>query len=259
MYSPTQTVNGYRRISGIAALLTVLAPIACGCQMAVPATGNRVDTVYSIGDIQTDALPHGEFNRPKQPVATARPPATSGPAFEAVQASFKREVLPIARPERRRDLTPSVEDTIRFARNLEQREQIGQAIRQYESIRAGSSTNPFVLHRLAVLYDLTGQSFRSLPLYEQALQLDPANPELLCDFGFRWHQVGDPYRAEQYYRRALRTAPKHTRTHNNFAVLLAQHHFEEPAMNHFVRAGLSREEAAHNLAVARRTEESGKR
>jgi Tfp pilus assembly protein PilF len=82
--------------------------------------------------------------------------------------------------------------------------------------------------------------------------MDPANVELLCDFGFRCHCSGDSKLAEQYYRQALQVDPDHARTHNNLGVLLSQHQAIQPALEHFKMAGLSPTEAQHNLSLAQR-------
>lgn len=101
---------------------------------------------------------------------------------------------------------------------------------------------------LILPYDKTGQYNRSVPLYQRAISQDPTNAEILCDIGFRSSINGDFKSAMKYFELALIYAPNLERAHNNMAVVLARKNRPDMALNHFLQAGCTREQAQHNLA-----------
>jgi hypothetical protein len=142
------------------------------------------------------------------------------------------------------------------ARELEKQGQLIDAIGVYESLVRAGDQSVELSYRLAVAYDKAGRSELSLPFYERALAMQPNNVELLCDFGFRWYLIENPQQAEHFYRRALELAPGHSRTNNNLGMLLAQNQRFDEALQHFRMAGLTNEQAHHNVAAARQTNQS---
>ncbi|MGI9515533.1 MAG: tetratricopeptide repeat protein, partial [Pirellulaceae bacterium] len=136
------------------------------------------------------------------------------------------------------------------ARELERQNRVEEAIANYESLLSRGDRNPELLHRLAVCHDKIGRMDRSLRYYQQALTQQPQSVELLCDFGFRWYLLENYQQAQRYYSLAVKINPAHARTHNNWGVMLAEVDLGDQAAWHFRQAGLSPQQAQHNMKIA---------
>ena len=155
-----------------------------------------------------------------------------------------------------RGMPAAVKKHLNSARQLELAGQYQEAIPKFEWLIQNGFDSPMVCHRLAVLYDKTGQINRSLPLYQKAVDQDPDNSELLCDIGYRCAIDGDLEKAAQYYELALSHSPNLDRAHNNLAVVLARFDRPDLAMQHFLEAGCSQQQAQYNVAQMTNAAES---
>lgn len=133
------------------------------------------------------------------------------------------------------------------ARQVESSGDTEGAIELYEAMLNQPGTPAVVYHRLGVLYDQSAQYDQAQRMFQEALAMDPDNPDLLCDIGFRNHLFGNWKRAAYWYEVALNVDPKHTRSHNHMGVLLADRGNAELATHHFKAAKLSRKEIKENL------------
>lgn len=107
------------------------------------------------------------------------------------------------------------------AEELQKGGHIEQAIALYEKGRRNDPEMKSIAHRLAVLYDIQGDSVRSLAEYNKALQSDPKNPGLLSDLGYYYYERGDLAEAEQSLRKALAIEPNHQKALTNLGLVLA--------------------------------------
>ena len=145
-------------------------------------------------------------------------------------------------------MPPEVSKYLNSARQLELAGRYQESITQFEWLLNNGYGSALVNHRLAVLYDKTGQSDRSLAYYGRAIEQEPDNAELLCDIGYRSTIDGDLKTAAIYYEVALKNSPNLDRAHNNLAVVLARSNCPDLAISHFLEAGCTQQEAQHNLA-----------
>ena len=106
--------------------------------------------------------------------------------------------------------------------------QVQQAILLYEKARKNDPSLKSIAHRLAVLYDIQGDSQRSLSEYKLAVEAEPKNADVASDLGYYYFQRNNLGDAERELRRALEIDPKHAKALNNLGmVLAAEKHFNE--------------------------------
>ena len=103
-----------------------------------------------------------------------------------------------------------------------------QAIQLYEKARKNDPSLTTIAHHLAVLYDIQGDSTRSLSEYKLAIEAEPKNPDVFSDLGYYYYKrenVGD---ADRMLRKALEIDPKHAKALTNLGmVLAAEKRFDE--------------------------------
>ncbi len=97
-----------------------------------------------------------------------------------------------------------------------------EAILLYERARQHDPALVHVSRRLAVLYDLVGDTARARLEFEQALQQQPDDISLLNDYGHYHLRHGNLSEAEVWLRKAVAADPRATRPRINLAVLLAR-------------------------------------
>lgn len=102
---------------------------------------------------------------------------------------------------------------------------------------------------MAIIQDRKGNTAESEVHYQQALKLDPKNPDLLCDYGYSLYLQRRWAESEEYLSRTLRLKPQHSRAHNNLGLLLAQAERADDALTEFRKAGCDLAEARCNLAL----------
>ncbi len=106
--------------------------------------------------------------------------------------------------------------------------QVQQAILLYEKARKNDPGLKSIAHRLAVLYDIQGDSQRSLSEYKLAVEAEPKNADVASDLGYYYFERNNLGDAERELRRALEIDPKHTKGLTNLGmVLAAEKHFDE--------------------------------
>ena len=86
--------------------------------------------------------------------------------------------------------------------------------------RDGSRSDAYV--RMAVVHDRQGEFRESADLYRQALKLSPGSPDIYCDMGYSLYLQRRWAEAEMNLRQAIALDNKHSRAHNNLALVLAQ-------------------------------------
>ncbi len=82
--------------------------------------------------------------------------------------------------------------------------QVEQAIGLYEKARKNDPGLKTIAHHLAVLYDIQGDSTRSLAEYRLAVEAEPKNPDVFSDLGYYYFKRDNLGDAERELRKALR-------------------------------------------------------
>lgn len=193
-------------------LLVLVATLTVGCQTFAPT-------------VAKSHSPH-----PASPVAalTHEDHATVAPA------------QPSAWQKRRfRSLVANAEKLARDGKSQEAISAYKQALEKVE--------DPEILHRVALLCQVHDQEADARGYFERCLKLDPANPELLADAGYRAYLAGDLDVARTHYQAAVAVAPDSPRVLSNYAILMHARGDNERALELFERAGCSRQEALANV------------
>ena len=110
-------------------------------------------------------------------------------------------------------------------------------------------------HRLALLRDKHGRGQDTEKLFLRAIELDPTNAEIVCDYGYWCYLRRDWPRAEQQFARALQLKPGMHRAYNNMGLVHARTNRPDQALQLFSLAGLSRAGAHTNLGLVYMTEQ----
>jgi tetratricopeptide (TPR) repeat protein len=112
--------------------------------------------------------------------------------------------------------------------------------------RDGGRSDAYV--RMAVVHDLQGEFRESADLYRQALKLAPGSPDIYCDMGYSLYLQRRWAEAEMNLKQAISLDSKHSRAHNNLALVLAQNGRLNDALAEFHKGGSDRASAHANLA-----------
>ena len=107
------------------------------------------------------------------------------------------------------------------AEQMQNSGQVDQAILLYEKARRNDPSLKTIAHHLGVLYDLQGDSTRSLLEYKLALEAEPKNPDVYSDVGYYYFKRGNLGDAEQMLRKAVEIDAKHARALTNLGMVLA--------------------------------------
>lgn len=146
-----------------------------------------------------------------------------------------------ARKDARRDIEFSM------ARSLEAEGKSQKAIQAYRKV-ADAYEMPEAYHRLAVLHDLREDFTSSAKYYQQALRLDPNNPQVLCDLGYSYYLQQRLSESEGILRQAVHVAPADPLPRNNLGLVLgAAGRFDE-AYEQFAAVSATKAEAHVNLS-----------
>jgi Tfp pilus assembly protein PilF len=146
--------------------------------------------------------------------------------------------------------TGQTDDKMARARALEKKGQIEQAIGVYQEVVKQDDSRSDAHHRLAILHDMKGECDKSRGFYRAALERDPRNAEVLCDFGYSCYLQRKWKEAEEHLSQAIALKPDMARAHTNFGLLLARTDRRDEAMTAFARAGCTEADARANLAFA---------
>ena len=104
---------------------------------------------------------------------------------------------------------------------------LAEAEREFGLAAARGEDVLMVRQAQAELFLLRGDGERAIPLYEEAIEIEPDSPKLWNERGVAAHQVGDLEGAERAYLRALDVDPRYVLARNNLAV--ARVHADDPA------------------------------
>ena len=108
------------------------------------------------------------------------------------------------------------------ASQMEKANDAARAIQCYEKAKElDPSCEDAIAHRLAILYDKTGEATKAMAEYQRALERTPRNSNLFNDMGQHFALVGNLVEAEAKYRRSLELESKNNRARGNLALVLA--------------------------------------
>ena len=141
-------------------------------------------------------------------------------------------------------------ESLASARALEQQGKLKQAAASYQKLARKKSTAPRALHRLAVIHDRLGDFKAAADYYQQALEANDADSELLCDFGYSCYLQGQLAASEVQLREALRLQPNLARAQNNLGLVLARMGRQDEAEQCFAAAGCTAAETHLNVVLA---------
>ncbi len=136
------------------------------------------------------------------------------------------------------------------AREMERSGQMSEALQRYVQIAEANPNQPAVWQRMAVAYDKIGHREYATSCYEHAIELDPMNADVWCDFGYGQFLQGDFASAERSFRRALDINPNLERAHNNLGLAMAKLGNSASAVEQFRMAGCDGKQATENLKLA---------
>jgi Tfp pilus assembly protein PilF len=109
-------------------------------------------------------------------------------------------------------------------------------------------------HRLALMKEKSGKGGDANELFLRAMQLDPKNAEIVCDYGYYCYLRHDLRGAQQHFNHALQLDPNLKRAHNNLGLVYARTGRPDHALQQFARAGLNPADARANLGFVYLTE-----
>ena len=154
----------------------------------------------------------------------------SGCASNLKQSAKSDAGFPPAPPPLADPTGQALEIALETARLAEERGMDREAIDAYLNVRNQQPNRPGVAHALAVLYDRTGRVDAAAAEYTRALEEEPKDADLHCDYGYFLYSSSRLDEAEASYRRALELAPHHRQTQVNLGVLLAYGGKDKEAM-----------------------------
>jgi tetratricopeptide (TPR) repeat protein len=137
---------------------------------------------------------------------------------------------------------------IALGRIAEREGNIEQAVTAYRQALKRDHRRADAYIRLAILHDQQGRFRESAELYQEALQLVPGDPDIICDMGYSLYLQRRWAEAEVQFRQAIVRKPSHARAHNNLALLLARNGRIDEALAEFHKGGNSHAQAQGNVA-----------
>jgi Flp pilus assembly protein TadD len=135
------------------------------------------------------------------------------------------------------EFSEEAQGPLALARLSERRGQTEQAEQLYEKLTERFPDHPLPYHRLGVMRAKAGRWDEAETHFQRALELNPADPELLADTGYFYYLRSQPQRAEQLLRGALEIEPNHVKSCNNLALLLGEQGRDEECLALFRRIG----------------------
>jgi Tfp pilus assembly protein PilF len=141
-----------------------------------------------------------------------------------------------------------LEIALTVARALEANGHSEAALAHYERARSLDPHTPGLAHRLAIHYDKSGDEKRARAEFEIALEKNPRDAELLCDFAYFHMRHGRDQQAEMMLRQVLAVDAGHPRAWNQLGVVLAKTGREDESLAAFQRVGTTAQ-AHYNLGV----------
>lgn len=123
-----------------------------------------------------------------------------------------------------------------------------EAIEQFTRARQIDPNVTGVAHPLAVLYDRAGRADAAQREYAAALQEQPSDPDVLCDYGYFLYSRDRLEEAEAKLRESLERAPKHRQAQINLGLVVGSRGEYAEAEALFRRA-IGPAAAAHNVGM----------
>jgi Tfp pilus assembly protein PilF len=117
----------------------------------------------------------------------------------------------------------------------------------YEAALRNDKSLAAAYHHLARLHEKFGRGDESKELFQQAVELEPNNAEILCDYGYWFYLRKDWKESQRQFQRALQLNPELKRAHNNLGLLYARTGRPDEALKQFALAGLNEADARANL------------
>ena len=132
----------------------------------------------------------------------------------------------------------------------ENRGDIQVAIENYEKLLKADPEHSRAMRRLALIHGKRGASTKSTELFKAAIQFEPRNAELQCDYGYALYLAEDFSEAERQIRTSIAMEPELKRARNILGMILARGGEIESALSEFATAKVPRSEAYANIALA---------
>ncbi len=138
---------------------------------------------------------------------------------------------------------------IALGRTHEEEGRLDEAETAYRDAIKNDSKRADAHARLAILCDKRGDFKESSKEFAEAIKRAPKDPELLCDQGYSFYVQRRWSEAETSLRKAIKLSPRHARSHNNLALVLAREGNADAAVAEFVKAGCDPSDARANLGL----------
>ena len=137
---------------------------------------------------------------------------------------------------------------IAMGRVSERQGDLAAAMASYQEAVKRDSSRSDAYVRMAVVHDRQGEFRESADLYRQAIKLAPGSPDIYCDMGYSLYLQRRWAEAEMNLKQAISLDSKHSRAHNNLALVLAQNGRLNDALSEFHKGGSDSASAHANLA-----------
>lgn len=126
----------------------------------------------------------------------------------------------------------------------------GEAIEHYEKVLKSSPDDGHAAWRLGVLYARRGLTEQSLEMFQRAVESNPEDPELRCDYAYALY-LGERFdQAELQIKESVQLEPELIRARNILGMILARNGDAHGAMREFTLAKVPPAEAHANIAFA---------
>lgn len=154
-------------------------------------------------------------------------------------------------PQEQVDVTPqAIALMYAVASAAENRGDDQVAIEHYEKLLTEDPEHSQAMRRLALIHGKRGACTKSTELFNVAIQLEPRNAELRCDYGYALYLAEDLVEAENQIRKSIEMEPEFTRARNILGMVLARDGKIKSALGEFEAAKVPQSEAYANIALA---------
>jgi len=123
------------------------------------------------------------------------------------------------------------------AEELDKHGRYQQAIAQYHRARQHHAKIAGISHRLALLYDRTGQTVKAAEEFQRALAESPNDVNLLNDIGYFHYRHRNLSQAEAALRRAVALNPPNQRAWTNLGLVLGESGKYDESYQAFAKSG----------------------
>lgn len=106
------------------------------------------------------------------------------------------------------------------AQELENKKELKEAKKAYESIHKADPDRAFACHRLAIVSYRLGEREEALEYFKKAEKLTPENSELLSDYGYALFKMKQYEESEEILRKSVKLDPKSERAVTRLATVM---------------------------------------